>query len=291
MKLKYTTKLFIVVNLIAVAFRTVQIMFLTESGTTFLKPDMLVVNIIGTVLVVLSMGALCFNANGAVRQPEALNCKGILSAVVACLSGILYLAGGCLGAVASGKVNTMLIAASVAVTIACTLLTVSALDKIRFPKGAALLFLVYWLVEFICAYLFYTEKALRVRTVYETFAICAVLLFSITLGKAISGVNPEKNFRRMYPLGLLACTLCNISLIPEIIAWVCGFGDKVTESAVMPLSLVAAAIFTGFFTINTFKKSNTIHPKMKKRMAEGRIAKDWSDEVSEITEPTDEPES
>ncbi len=289
MNLKYTTKLFIVVNLIAVAFRTVQIMFLTESGTAFLKPGMLVVNIIGTVLVVLSLGALCFNANGAVRQPEVLNCKGVPSAVAACLSGILYLAGGCLGAFASGKINTILLASSVAVAIACTLLTVSALSKMRFPKFAALLFLVYWLVEFVCAYLFYTERALRVRTVYETFAICAVLLFSVTLGKAISGVNPEKNFRRIYPLGLLTCALCNVSLIPEIIAWVCGFGDKVTESAVMPLSLAAAAIFTGFFTINTFKKSHTIHPKMKRRMEERRIAKDWSKEVDYLPKPTTEP--
>lgn len=289
MKLKYTTKLFIVVNLIAVAFRTVQIMFLTESGTAFLKTNMLAANIIGTVLVVLSLGALCFNANGAVRQPEALNCKGIPSAIVACLSGILYLAGGCLGAVSSGNINTVLLASSVALAVACTLLTVTALGKMRFPKGAALLFLVYWLVEFICAYLFYTEKALRVRTVYETFAICAVLLFSVTLGKAISGVSPEKNFRRIYPLGLLACTLCNVSLIPELIAWVCGFGDKVTESAVMPLSLAAAAIFTGFFTINTFKKSNTIHPKMKKRMEEGRIAKDWSYELKNSEPTVDEP--
>ena len=111
----------------------------------------------------------------------------------------------------------------------------------------------------------------------------------MTLGKAISGVNPEKNFRKIYPLGLLACTLCNVSLIPEIIAWLCGFGDKVTESAVMPLSLAAAAIFTGFFTINTFKKSNTIHPKMKKRMEQGRIAKDWSQEVDYLPEPTIEP--
>ncbi len=289
MKLKYTTKLFIVVNLIVVAFRTVQIMLLTESGSAFLKSNMLAVNIIGTVLVVLSLGALCFNANGAVRQPEALNCKGVPSAVVAGLSGVLYLAGGCVGAFSGAKVNVGLLAASFAVAVACTFLAFSALSKLRFPKGAALLFLVYWLVEFICAYLFYTEKALRVRTVYETFAICAVLLFSVTLGKAISGVNPEKNFRRIYPLGLLACTLCNVSLIPEIIAWVCGFGDKVTESAVMPLSLAAAAIFTGFFTINTFKKSNTIHPKMKKRMEQGRIAKDWSREFSDLPEPTTEP--
>ena len=105
MKLKYTTKLFVVVNLIVVAFRTVQIMLLTESGTAFLKPNMLVVNIIGTVLVLLSLGALCFNANGAVRQPEALNCKGVPSAVVASLSGALYLAGGCVGSFSGAKVN------------------------------------------------------------------------------------------------------------------------------------------------------------------------------------------
>ena len=46
MKLKYTTKLFIAVNIIAVAKRTVQILVFTENETAFFKDGTLAVNII-----------------------------------------------------------------------------------------------------------------------------------------------------------------------------------------------------------------------------------------------------
>jgi len=57
-------------------------------------------------------------------------------------------------------------------------------------------------------------------------------------------------------LGLIASSLCIVSFVPEAIAGIIGFSQKVTESAVMPEALVAAAVFTGFFTINTFAKTD-----------------------------------
>lgn len=264
MKLKYTTKVFIVVNAIIIAFRTIQIMLLTESGNCFLKDGFKAVNIIGTVVSVLALAALFINSSQAVRQPEKINCKGVPSAVAAVLSGILYLSGGVIAVLGRHYGGTLLLIVSLSATVACVMMAISALKAKPIPKIGALGFAAFWLAEFVLAYFFYTERALRVRTVYEAFAVCFVILFSITFGKAISGVSSEKNFRRIYPLGLTSCSLCMVSLVPELIAGVCGFGDRVTESAVMPVTLAAAAVFTGFFTINTFKKSNTIHPKAKK---------------------------
>ena len=58
MKLKYATKLFICVNVLTVAFRTLQIIFMTESGTQFLKDSFKVISIIGTVVSVLALALL-----------------------------------------------------------------------------------------------------------------------------------------------------------------------------------------------------------------------------------------
>ncbi len=268
MKLKYTTKLFIVVNLIVLAFRTMQIIFLTESNTAFLIDGFWIkaVDIVGSVLVVLCVAALFSNSSQAVRQPQKINCKGVPSMIAAIVTGTAFLVVGLISVKTLQVGGKLMLVVAVLSAVSCILMAVSALTGKPFMRFVALPFIAYWLAEFVLAYLYYTEHPLRVRTVYEIFAVVFVILFFVTFGKAVSGVKSEKSFRRIYPLGLTASTLCIASVIPEMIAKIFGHSDKVAESAVMPLSLVAAALFTGFFTINTFKKSNTIHPRKKRRM-------------------------
>lgn len=265
-KLKYTTKLFIVVNFIAVLFRTVQICALTESKTAFLKDGTLVFNIIGTLISVVAYILMFYIAFKAVRQPEKVNCEGVPSIVALGITGSMYLIGCVLSVVIRPHGWWMTAIMSLLCVVAVLSFMDSAYKKKVLSKVWFLGFIAYWLVEFVEAYLFYTERPLRVRTVYETAALCFVIGFLIVFGKAISGVKSEENFRLIYPLGLTACSLCIVSFVPETIATIIGFGQKVSVSAVMPEALVAAAVFTGFFTINTFKKSNTIHPKMKQRL-------------------------
>ncbi len=268
MKLKYTTKLFIVVNAIIITFRTLQVLFLTESNTAFLKDGVArgIINVLGTVLVVLALAALFSNSSQAVRQPEKINCKGIPSAVTALLVCGMHIFMGVFSF--KGQQNGgFVLAVALLSAASCVVMAVAAVRRQRFSKFAALPFIAFWLQQFILAYMYYSEHPLRVRIVYEIFALCFTVLFFITFGKAVSGVKPEKNFRRIYPLGLTASSLCMASVIPELIATVVGMGDKTAESAVHPLALAAAALFTGFFTINTFKRSNTIHPKALVRRA------------------------
>ncbi len=258
MKIKHTTKLFIVVNFIVVLFRTLQILFLTESKTTFLKEDLMIINIIGTAVSVLALCALYFNASLAVHRPEKINCSGKLLAVALAASGSFYLAGGIMSLILKPygwQVISLLLSLSVAATV---VFIDSALKQKAFSKVWPLTFIAYWIVEFIRAYLFYTKRPLRVRTVYETAALCFIIAFSVFFGKAVSGVKTEKSFRRIYSLGLTACSLCVVSVLPEMIATVFGFGENVTESAVMPVTLIAAAVFIGFITINTFKKQSAL---------------------------------
>lgn len=286
MKLKYTTKLFIIVNTIAVALRTAQIFLLTEDKTGFLKPGLSVINIIIAVFTVLCIAAMFSNSSQAVRQPEKLNCCGLPSAIAAGMTALCYLGSGIAAVVAKSVGWKIVLLMSVLAAVMCIWLMLAALKVVEIKKGIMLLPLPYWLIVFVLSYLFYTERSLRVRTVYETFAVSFFILFTVVLGKAVSGVNPEKNFRRIYPLGLTACTLCTVSVLPELIATLSGFAEKVSDSPVMPLTLVAGAVFSGFFTINTFKKSNTVHPgKKKKTEQEARLRHEAAEPVSDSAEP------
>ena len=69
MKLKYTTKFYIFTNLFLILFRLLQILFLTESKTTFLKPQFNVVSVIGTVIGVALLCLLAFRAYFVSKKP------------------------------------------------------------------------------------------------------------------------------------------------------------------------------------------------------------------------------
>lgn len=260
MKLKYSTKLFIVVNLIIIALRTSQIMFLTEDHTAFLKNGYLAINIMVMLILISLLAALFWITYNAVRQPLEVNFKGIPSCVAAGVSALLYVI--CFADTISSKPYGWVVMSllSVLSALALIILAISAIKDYKLVKFVAFPLIAYWAVEFVFTYLFYTERPLRVRTVYEIFAICFVILFLIIFGKVTGGVNTKKNFRLMYPIGLLAGSLCLASVVPEMIASIFGYSDKVAESAVMPVILISAAIFTIFFTINTFKKNNTVRP-------------------------------
>ena len=259
MKLKYTTKLFVAINIILVTLRTLQIIFLTESTTHFLKPNHTFINTIGTIFAVLCFVALFFNAYSATRQPEKINCRGGLSFAASVILGILF---AMTGSIAAAIGSNMLAFTAFLTMAACITLAISCLaKKFLFFNVSVLFFIAYWLAEFLFAYLFYTERPLRVRTVLETFAICFMILFSIIFGKVVCGVKTVKNFRRLYPFGLTASTLCILCFVPELIASLLGYSDKVSDSSAMPFALAAGALFSGFFTINTFKRKNTLHHK------------------------------
>ena len=149
MKLKHTTKLYIVVNLIAVLFRTVQICALTESDTAFLKEGTLLINIIGTCVSVGAYILLFIVALKDLRQPEKISCDGIPSIVVLGVTGSLYLVGCVLSFVFKpyGWILTAIM------SLLCVVATISFMDSARnkkpLSKVCSLAFIAYWLVEFV----------------------------------------------------------------------------------------------------------------------------------------------
>lgn len=257
MKLKYTTKFYIFTNLFLILFRLIQILFLTESKTTFLKQDLKAISVIGTVVGVALLGLLAFRAYFVSRKPiKAIN-KGLPVAILYGVSAAFYLIGGIITLIYTTN-GFYCFALSLLTAASCGLFAAASITECKFPKLCALPPIALWLLEFILAYNFYTERTLRVRIVFETLAICSVLLFYIRFGKLVSRVSANKNYHHVYVLGLISSTLCFTSIIPEFIAIIVGQGDKVTASCVSLFSLFAAGIFVSTFTINTFKSSNTI---------------------------------
>lgn len=254
MKLRATTLLYIITNLYLTIFRTVQITAMTTTDSAFLKDGLEAVNIIGTVIGILLLITTFINAISTRKAPSSIQFEGRLPAVLCGVTGFLFVCGGVASLfdnVAYGK--GILFVLSIAAAFACVLYLLSSLFGYRVPKFAPLLLIALWLGEFIFAYFYYTTKPLRVRTAYEAIAMVTVIIFFLSLGKAHSGVKLKRNVHLLYPLGLIASSLCFISVLPEFIALILGFSAKISVSPVSPIALLGAGIFAAFISLYCFR--------------------------------------
>lgn len=260
MKLKFTTKLYLFTNILLTVLRTVQIIFFTDDNG-FLTKGHIPFNILAPVICVLFLLYTCGNALISNRKPKTVVNKGWVGFSVSAASGVLYIMAGAdslVSGVAGGKAVFIL---SLAAGFACFLFASSAKFDYNFPKPTALLLIAYWLVQMVITYIFYTERPLRVRMVYEVFAVILCLLFFSTFGKIESGIASAKTFKIFYCLGLAASTFCFVSAIPEFLAYVFTAGSHVSVTAIPVPALLAGGVFTAYYTINTFatkKRKRTI---------------------------------
>lgn len=263
MKLRFTTKCFIFSILLFLVFRFLQIAFLTEPETAFLKPQFLWLNILGTVICLLPTVYTAANDFYAFRCPKQVGKTGVLGAVICSVSGILvatpsidyafsraYLLDGFPG------ILKMLL--PILGCLACLILAAFELLKFKPAKPIFLLLLGSLIYEFITAYTVYTAKPLRVRTVYEIFALTFAIFFFLNLSKANSGIKTTLNFRLVYPLGSLAATFSALATIPELLCSVFGFSDKVASPSVPTYYILGIGILITYITIASNTFSNTV---------------------------------
>lgn len=253
MKLQLTTILYFISNILFIAFRTVQILCFTEKDTAFLMPQYMPLTISVCAVGLLLLGIIFINALYKPRMPKDIKAKTVPSLAVSAVSGVLYAVSGVLYTLDHKSISFFLVI-SVAAALTCILYGFTEFFGYEFPRFATLILIITWIYEFITSYLFYSTKPLRFRTILETLAVAFVVLFFISFGKLKSGVKQARNIRLLYPLGLIASTLCFVSLVPEFIAWSFGEPAKITESCVSQAALLSAGIFTAFISLGCFKR-------------------------------------
>lgn len=253
MKLQLTTILYFISNILFITFRTVQILCFTEKDTAFLMPRYMPVTIAFCAIGVVLLCTIFINALYKPRMPKDIKAKTVPSLAVSAVSGVLYAVSGILYTINVKSVSFFLIV-SITSALACILYGFTEFFEYEFPRFATLILIIAWIYNFITSYIFYSTKPLRFRTILETLAIALVTLFFISFGKLKSGVKQNRNIRLLYPLGLIASTLCFVSLVPETIAAMLGGSAKITESCISQTALLSAGIFTAFISLGCFKR-------------------------------------
>lgn len=256
MKLKFITKLYILTNILLTVLRTLQIIFFTDDNG-FLTKGHTAFNVISPVICVLFLLYTCGNALISTRKPKTVINKGWFGFAASAISGVLYIMAGANALVSGFAGGKAIFILSLAAGFSCFLFAASAVFDYKFPKPCALLLIAFWLAQMIMTYIFYTERPLRVRMVYEIFAVVLCLLFSSTFGKIESGIANRKTFKIFYCLGLAASTLCFVSAVPEFLAFIFTAGSHVSVTAVPVPALLAGGVFAAYYTINSFTIKNT----------------------------------
>ena len=269
MKLKFTTKAFIVSNLVFVIFRTLQILFLTESATAFLLDRYVPLSIIGTVICFMLIGYTVANSSLSLRHPDHIGKTGLMGMIIGLITALLLLGSAIYEYSVNNSVSLALL--SFLSAIACVIFSLSEIKPIHFPKAAALIFIATWVLKLIFAYTTYTNHPLRARTVYEILALTLIIFFFICFGKSHSNVAASKNFKLLYPLGLATSTMCFASVVPEAIVTIIDmvfktpwlirkeveFASQITPSSTSPLAILSAGILITYITLASYKRSNT----------------------------------
>ena len=258
MKLKFTTALYIAVNAIILIFRTLQIILLTEPETAFLKDDYVVINVIGAAISFLALLLLGYNSYRAIKQPVGIKISGVSTLISATICGVSLIISCSFQMIYKSPAWKMTLVLGLLAALCVILMAATSVTTFKFKKIFMLPIIVFWAYQFVMSYVFYTGRPLRVRTIYEIFAMCLVILFFICMGKAYSNVNTKKNLQRLYPLGLMASSLCFISVVPEFIAEILGYSTNVSVSAVSITALFGSGVLIATVALNTFKRSNTI---------------------------------
>lgn len=256
LKLKFTTKLFILCSVLSAVLRTVQIVFLTEADIKYLKPGHTFLNVLIVLLPLLIVVYTVANAAIATRRPKKMGSKGPVQFAAYTVSAVLYVVSGVVGS-AGGDVSKAGLILSLAAAVYFVLLAVSSVSKQSIPKAATLLPIIYWTYELVISYLHYTKHSMRAGTVYAVLASVSSVLFFTCVGKILCSVTPSKNYRIMYPLGILTAVLCITAVVPDILAKIFGCGSMVSESFVPQGMIAANGIFSASLTLSTFKRSNT----------------------------------
>ena len=256
MKLRFTTKSFIISTFLFALFRFLQIAFLTDSETKFLKSNLIWLNILLTILCLIPMLYTVANTYYAFRCPKAIGKTGICGAVIGIISGIFMLIPA-LQIIFSENPSVFSILLPLLGAAACFLLAANEMFDFSLPKFTFLLPLASNIYFFVTAYTVYTGRPLRVRTVYEIFALVFSILFYLYISKAHCLVKPTTSFRLLYPLGFLAATFCFLSFVPDMLAFFVGFKNNVTTPCTYSLSLFGSGIFITYLTLasNTYKNT------------------------------------
>ncbi len=115
--------------------------------------------------------------------------------------------------------------------------------KVRFPKEASLVGIVYALIRLIVAFADYTGEVSVTDSVFDLITLCLILLFFVANAKLICGTGSDRTKINLYAYGFSAALFCACQYLPCIIALLTGNSGALHGGTVPDFAYIGLSVY------------------------------------------------
>ena len=264
MKFKYLSFSAIGVFFATVIMRIVQLLYMVDTGTGFIKQPYKRISFDISVLIIFLIFALTFFSFYIRRSPVKMPRPNfVLGAVSAGLGlSILY-------EVFDMKYAERIPAWQIVFLTVFGLLSAvffivygaKGFFKFHLPRITYVLPCFYWVAKIICTFSEISSIALITDNVFIIASYCAVLIFMLEFAKLANFIDVNKNYKKMFPAAICSILLSAVYCVPRVLITIFGKGNVLHQDVTPVISVFFTFLFILVFSYYHFGNKNLIKKK------------------------------
>lgn len=261
MKHKNIVAFFSVSLLFSMSIRIIQLMFMIEPDTGFVKPEY------GNLQTALTAGLffiiIAFTVFSALSRRRPLDIEelpikplGVFAAVTAAAQLIEV---AILALSSTFDISNMLMMLFLLLSSSFFILfSISIFTGNRIPMFASVFPVILYVYKLVASFISYTGIANISENMFDVAMLCVTLFFFLLHGKYLSEVTSPKKSRIIFPVGLVASLFCFLCTIPRYAIILLGASNILHESALPNISDFIMGVYIAAFVLICFRKGKRI---------------------------------
>lgn len=259
MKYRNILAFFLAALPVSVIIRMLQVMYVTEPVTGFVRRGFEGVNTVITVILVIAVfvtAILSFTAHRRPTKPPRSN--PVLAVASFALSGCMayeIINETFVSAVRYWQIILLDIFGMLAV-LYFIIYGITLLAGFPLPRLISVIPAVYCIMRLICIFTAISSLTLVMDNVMILASYCVVLLFFTSFAKLYNGIDNENNFRKLLASGLCSAVICFADSVPRVIIRITGNASVLRHSASSTAAILMFGVFSLVFTLTFFSQRN-----------------------------------
>lgn len=259
MKYRNILAFFLAALPVSIIIRLLQVLYVTEPVTGFVKKGFEGVNALMVIIMVIAVSVTAILSFTAHRQPTKPTRFNPLLAVASFALG---------GSMAYEIINETFVSAvrywqiilldifGMLSVLFFIIYGIALFIRLPLPRLLSLIPAVYCIMRLICIFTTISSLTLVMDNVMILASYCAVLLFFTSFAKLYNGIDSEHNFRKLLASGLCSAVICFADSIPRVIIRITGNASALRHSASSTAAILLFGVFSLFFTLTFFSRRN-----------------------------------
>lgn len=266
---KAIKKLFIIGGIgtiCALALRMLQIVAISEAETGFFSRDFITFGNAITIVIFLIAAVVGVYAVLAKKTagPPPKTTKGFAAVNVILSAAIIYEALFAKVAAAIPAWQLILqVFTGLLTAIAFLYKAYTAFGDRKISNLAEIIPIVFWLTRLIVVFATYVSVSVIADHIFETAALCFVLIYFLVIGEYQSEYNTVKNAKRILPLAVVTFILCAVHALPQLCLLISGNAELLHADVVTYITDCVLLLYIPYHTVLCLKSGAPLEEKNK----------------------------